>query len=42
MMGFHIVGMLSSSYQGGTIAGGKRREVTEREAAEEKATESKS
>lgn len=35
MMGFHIVGMLSSSYQGGTIAGGKRLEVMEREAAAE-------
>lgn len=30
MMGFHVVGMLSSSWQGGNIMGGQRREVIER------------
>lgn len=29
MQGFHIVGLLSSSWQGGNIAGGKRKEVLE-------------
>ena len=31
MVGFHVVGMLSSSWQGGDISGGKRREVIEEE-----------
>jgi hypothetical protein len=30
-MGFHIIGLLSSSWQGGNVQGGKRREVIERE-----------
>jgi hypothetical protein len=29
MQGFHIVGLLSSSWQGGNVAGGKRKEVIE-------------
>jgi hypothetical protein len=29
-MGFHIIGLLSSSWQGGNVQGGKRREVIEK------------
>lgn len=31
LMANHIVGLLSSSYQGGTLNGGKRKEVIEKE-----------
>ena len=30
MMGFHVVGMLSSNWQGGDVKGGERKEVVER------------
>jgi hypothetical protein len=39
MMGYHVVGMLSSSWQGGNIMGGQRKEVIERLERERRAAE---
>ena len=40
-MGNHIVGLMSSSYQGGMVDGGKRREVIEKELLKQKLKEMK-